>query len=158
MASAPDNDLVARIKKESAPSNPPATVARQDQASLRAASLREQAEIKRIDVEREGLQKYYLLRTHWSWFAFFLLLIMILFQGWIVVGVGLKWFDFSKYDSLIKLVVGENFLQIVGISLIVVKFLFPNTPMPDGKNTGGKTPGSRKSGTTRPKLRRAPPA
>ena len=86
--------------------------------------------IRSIDARRQeteviGRGQYFRLRKQWSWFLFAFLTGMIIFQFFVTIAVGLGWMNFLEYKTLLGLVLGENFLQIVGMCVIVVTFLFP---------------------------------
>lgn len=72
-----------------------------------------------------GKKDYYTLRKHWSIYLMFILPTLIIFQIILAIGVGLKWFDFLNYQWFINIVVSETFLQIVGMCVIIVQFLYP---------------------------------
>lgn len=75
-------------------------------------------------IENRGRHDYFGLRKNWSWFLMGAMAAMILFQMGLTIAIGKGCLDFEKYSVLISLVVGENFLQIIGMCIIVVKFLF----------------------------------
>lgn len=54
------------------------------------------------------------------WISFFIAFHLVL-----TMGVGLGWFDYREYQWLIPLITVENFLQVVGMGYIVVRFLYP---------------------------------
>ncbi|MFN7161078.1 MAG: hypothetical protein ACK4NC_05765 [Candidatus Gracilibacteria bacterium] len=83
-------------------------------------------EIKDKEAERKGREEYFKLRNKWSIYLVIALYAMILFQFVITFFIGFGIIDFTAYPTFISLVIGENFLQIVGMCLIVVKFLFPD--------------------------------
>lgn len=49
----------------------------------------------------------------------------IVFHIGLTIGVGMKGLDFLEYQWLIPLITVENFLQIVGMGYVVVRFLYP---------------------------------
>jgi hypothetical protein len=82
-------------------------------------------------IENAGREAYFALRNKWSFYIFLFILAMIGFQCaltfCIVLGVGvINASNFSSYQPFLYLVVGENFLQIVGMGYIVANHLFPN--------------------------------
>ena len=92
------------------------------QSSLKAALS--EAEIK---IRLSGLDAYYTMRIRWSWIIAVLLILSIIFQFILVLAVGKNWLDFSKNKDFLLLVTGENFVQIIGLCVIIVNFLFPKT-------------------------------
>jgi len=81
--------------------------------------------IRERETEREGRKKYFNLRDKWSKYLFILLTIMINFQVILTFFIGFGWSAFVEYEKFLYLVIGENFLQITGMCIIVVRFLFP---------------------------------
>lgn len=55
-----------------------------------------------------------------AWISCFLL-----FHIGLTVAVGVGRLDFQQYQWLIPLITVENFLQIVGMGYVVVRFLYP---------------------------------
>lgn len=87
--------------------------------------------IRSWETDRVGREKYYELRDAWSWFLRWLLTVMVLFQFLITAAIGFGLVDFIEYKTFLYAILVENFLQIVGMALIVVKFLFPNGTFSD---------------------------
>lgn len=83
-------------------------------------------ELKERETHRIGEEEYYKLRNKWSWFIFGFVTFMLLFQLFLVCFIGFKWVDFRDYQTFLHLVIGQNFAQIIGMGVIVAKFLFPN--------------------------------
>lgn len=88
-------------------------------------SLTEQR-LKERETERVGRQKYYKLRDKWSWFIFGFVCFMLVFQILLTVMIGAGVWGFEKNKTFLHIVIGENFAQIIGMGIIVAKFLFPN--------------------------------
>ena len=80
-----------------------------------------EAEIK---IRLSGLDAYYTMRVRWSWILAVLLISSIAFQFILVLIIGKNWLDFSKNKEFLLLVTGENFVQIIGLCIIIVNFLF----------------------------------
>jgi hypothetical protein len=102
----------------------------QDSTVQRPISDDERTELARQamldrEAERDGLKAFFKLRDKWSRYIFILVCAMLAFQMFITTAVGLGWMDFSKYEWFINLILGENFVQVVGMGYIVVKYLFP---------------------------------
>lgn len=100
-----------------------ASSAHQEQADPGLESARCAAEKERVELD--GRRAFFQLRQHWSaalmiWISFF-----IAFHLLLTMGVGLGWFDYREYRWLIPLITVENFLQVVGMGYIVVRFLYP---------------------------------
>lgn len=84
-------------------------------------------EIKERETERRGREEYFTLRREWSGRLAWFLGSMILFQILLTLIIGAGWLDFLEYETFLYLVVGENFVQIVGMCILVVQFLFPKS-------------------------------
>lgn len=82
-------------------------------------------ELRERETARLGEDKYYKLRDKWSWFIAFFVLFMLVFQVVLTVQTGEGNWKFRD-TTYLHLVIGENFAQIVGMGIIVAKFLFPN--------------------------------
>lgn len=82
-------------------------------------------EMRERETDRRGKEDYYELRKRWSQYLFWFLLAMVAFQFLLTITIGLDLLSFQNYKHFLYIVVGENFLQIVGMCIIVVQFLFP---------------------------------
>src|SRR5690606_6326084 len=82
-------------------------------------------EVKERETHRIGEAEYYKLRNRWSWFIFIFISFMLLFQLFIMLALGYGWADFKEYQTILHMVMGQNFAQIIGMGIIVAKFLFP---------------------------------
>jgi len=80
--------------------------------------------------EFKGKRFYYWLRNIWGVLLALVLIVSITFQFWLTSEVGHDHLNFEKYPWLIQIVLSSNFVEIVGLCYVVVKFLFPpdNTP------------------------------
>lgn len=74
----------------------------------------------------KGQAFYYLLRNCWGVLLALILIASIVFQFWLVFEVGKGYLNFQGYSTFLGIVAGENFLQVIGLSAIVVNYLFPN--------------------------------
>lgn len=75
-------------------------------------------------VELDGRKAFFDLRSTWSGWIIAWISILILFNMLLTVAVGLAWVNFEKYAWFITAVTVETFLQIVGMGLVAVNFLF----------------------------------
>ncbi len=82
------------------------------------------AEERKKQIDNQGLQEFYKLRTGWSFFIMFAIGILILFQIGFSFTILFCKTEFIKSDGILYLIVGENFAQVVALAFIVVKFLF----------------------------------
>jgi hypothetical protein len=71
-----------------------------------------------------GLQAFYKLRKKWSWFILICISVLLTFHISLAYLVGLKRLDFTEYSWFLPIVATNNFLQIIALAVIVVKFLF----------------------------------
>lgn len=83
---------------------------------------------KREEIEQKGLREYYDLRKIWSNWIIGWICFLILFHAGLTIAVGLKSLDFVNFEWFVTAVTVETFLQVVGMGLIAVKFLFSNGP------------------------------
>lgn len=70
-----------------------------------------------------GLAQFYGLRVVWSKWLIGWVSALIVFQVVLTVAVGLKALDFTGFETFLQLTVGQNFLQVIGLAMIVVRFL-----------------------------------
>lgn len=83
-------------------------------------------------VELDGRTAFFKLRRNWSAALMIWISTFIVFHVAVTVAVGLGALDFLEYQWLIPLITVENFLQIVGMGYVVVRFLYPNEINPTG--------------------------
>lgn len=81
-------------------------------------------------VELDGRRAFFKLRWQWSCAVMVWISCFLLFHITLTVAVGLGWLDFLQYQWLIPLITVENFLQIVGMGYVVVRFLYPGKALP----------------------------
>ena len=84
-----------------------------------------------MEAERDAYNSYHELRKKWANVLRNLLYAMVSFEAVLTFSVGLGWLHFPS-QVFLDLIVGQTFLQIVGMCYIVVKFLFPNDKNPFG--------------------------
>lgn len=82
-------------------------------------------EFRKKKIENDCTRDYYTLRKGWSIFIAIVLLLSIAFQVVITILVGKKILDFSNNQILINSIMGENFLQIIGLVYVIINFLYP---------------------------------
>jgi len=96
---------------------------------LKAQSDEMYRELHKIRADWE--KDYYELRRQWSEKISSVLYAMVMFQYFILLWVALwivfKLFTFEQSKPLLLVIAGENFIQILGLAYIVVKFLYPNS-------------------------------
>lgn len=101
--------------------------------SVEAEKIREKvfAEVHVQQHEREqkkahldGVRKFYKMRSDWSGFIMKCIGASIAFHIVLTFLVGFDILDFKEYKWFLPIIVTENFLQIIGLAVIVVKFLF----------------------------------
>lgn len=79
-------------------------------------------------VELEGRSQFFDLRGRWSIWIILWISAQLLFQAVLTACLGLGWLDFKEYPYFLPIVTIQTFLQIVGMGLIVVNFLYEKTP------------------------------
>ena len=92
------------------------------------ADYRNRAESERIELG--GRQQFYELRGRWSAWLLVWITSLLLFQVVLTVAIGLKLLDFTGYNWFLPMVVAQNFLQIVGMGIVIVNFLYPGGRVP----------------------------
>ena len=88
---------------------------------LAAARLKAQRE----RIELDGRAAFFELRTLWSLVIIAWISVFIVFHIVVTFMVGLGSLNFTSHKWLIPLIVVENFLQVVGMGFIVVRFFHP---------------------------------
>lgn len=84
---------------------------------------RNQAESERIELE--GRRQFFKLRGYWSGWLIGWITSLLAFQVLLTVTIGSKLLDFQGYNWFLPMVVAQNFLQIVGMGVVIVRFLYP---------------------------------
>ena len=79
-------------------------------------------------VEIDGRKRYFLLRDRWSASIVIWISILIAFNIMVTVAVGFKWLDYTGLQWFITAVLVQTFLQIVGLGVVAVKYLFSDEP------------------------------
>ena len=64
-------------------------------------------------------------RRFWSPRIFWLILSILIFQGLLVIAIGSRRLDFMSYQTVVSVYLGESVVQVFGLGVIVLKFLFP---------------------------------
>lgn len=64
-------------------------------------------------------------RKFWSPRIFWLIFGILAFQACFVILVGLRALNFISYQNVISVYLGESVIQVFGLGIIVLKFLFP---------------------------------
>lgn len=64
-------------------------------------------------------------RRFWSPRIFWLIFSILVFQGLLIIIIGLGWLDYLHYQSVVSVYLGESVIQVFGLGIIVLKFLFP---------------------------------
>ena len=65
-------------------------------------------------------------RNYWSPRIFWLVFGILIFQGAFIMLIGLGYLDYINYKNVISVYLGESVIQVFGLGIIVLKFLFPN--------------------------------
>lgn len=75
-------------------------------------------------VRLQALRDHFAHKGKWSYFLMFLMFVLVAFQCVLLGLVGGKVWDFREYDWLLPLLLVQNFAQIVGLAVFVVRSLF----------------------------------
>lgn len=93
----------------------------------------EEVEQERGWVDRElayaklaAFQNHHDSKKRWSNFMIRAMSALILFQMLLLGFVGFGWWDFTAYNWLLPILLVQNFAQIVGLAIVIVKALFGN--------------------------------
>jgi hypothetical protein len=87
---------------------------------------RNQAESERIELD--GRRQFFKLRGSWSRWLIGWITGLLLFHVALTAAIGFDLVDFRDYEWFLPMVVAQNFLQIVGMGFIIVRFLYPGVP------------------------------
>ena len=93
-----------------------------DDTEFKRLILKERAEA--LALERKGRSEVLEMRRRWSNHLVRLLVALVLFQIGLTIAIGLHLLEFTDYKLVIEIVVGSNFVQIIGLITIVLTFLF----------------------------------
>lgn len=96
--------------------------------SLKIESSREKG-ASEAEIYIEGLREFFRLRKKWSWILASALLLILLFNIAVVFCVGFRWISFSD-EWFLRIVLGTNLADIIGLAYVVVRFLFKHPPRP----------------------------
>lgn len=83
----------------------------------------------REEIDNKGKEDFYNLRLKWSLYIFVWVTGIILFQMSFVVLIGLKLLNYEA-SSIIYATMAETILQIIGMGVVVVIFLFKEKQEP----------------------------
>lgn len=90
---------------------------------------------RRNDIYASGLKQFFEQRQRWSFWLIFWICSIIAFQIGLTVAIGLGSLDFAGYDWFLPLVVAQNFVQVISMALIVVKFLHRPAPGEESRSS-----------------------
>jgi hypothetical protein len=76
-------------------------------------------------IELDGRKQFHNLRGRWSTWLITWISGLLIFHICLTGGIGFGWLDFKNYLTFLPMVVVENFLQIAGMGIVIVKFLYP---------------------------------
>lgn len=79
----------------------------------------------------KGLNDHYKHKGYWSYFLMGLMTVLIIFQSILLGLVGGGVWDFSKYDWLLPALLVQNFAQVIGLAVFVVRALFKDQRKPE---------------------------
>ncbi|MDP4011406.1 MAG: hypothetical protein Q8P72_04230 [Candidatus Roizmanbacteria bacterium] len=113
-SSSDTNSLLDRLKQDITNPETLNLQARYDSETVRA-----------LEIDNDGRENYYKLRMGWSKFIGIVLSFSIAFQIIVTFMVGAKALSFEENQILINLIMGENFLQIIGLVYVIINFLYP---------------------------------
>lgn len=103
---------------------------RKNKKRLTPQQMAEELKFKSQQNEYRGRWFYYQLRNIWGILLALALVASISFQFWLAYKIGKHELDFKGYETFLAIIAGESFVQVVGLSLVVVKYLFPEHKTP----------------------------
>ena len=81
-----------------------------------------QARAERIELD--GRSQFFDLRGKWSSWLIGWISALLLFEIALTLAVGAGWLNFLEYKWFLPIVFGESFLQVIGMGVVIVKFLY----------------------------------
>lgn len=78
-------------------------------------------------VEIQGRRQFYRLQLFWSIAIISWISVIIIFHVLLTCMIGLNIWDFLNSQKFLYGIIIENFLQIAGMAIIIVKFLHPKS-------------------------------
>jgi len=76
-------------------------------------------------IELEGRKDFFRLRKIWSICIILWITVFIAFHGGIALAVGFGHLNYENHQSILLTILAEDFLQILGMGYVIVKFLYP---------------------------------
>ena len=81
-------------------------------------------EARREAIELRGRVQFFELRGRWSFWLILWICGILLFQAAVAFAVGAEYLNYKDYQWFLALIFGQSFLQIIGMGVVVVKFLY----------------------------------
>src|SRR5262245_12748685 len=97
-----------------------------------AADSKAQAEKATFDegnyheVEVESRWQILTLRATWSNALIIWISLLLLFEAGLSICIGFGWMNFEKHPYFLGSLVAQNIVQIIGMGLLIVRFLYPS--------------------------------
>lgn len=107
-------------------SQPNNTATKQPITPAQMAARLAELDVMGKENEYSGKRFYYKLRNFWGILLATVLTASIVFQFWLTYQIGTGNLRFQGYETFLGIVAGESFIQVVGLSLVIVKYLFPS--------------------------------
>jgi hypothetical protein len=82
-------------------------------------------EIKKTNLELREKEDFLQLRLFWGRSMAYILGGMLIYNALIVIAIGCNWISF-KSTTVTSIVIGQNFVEVIGLVTIVLKALFPS--------------------------------
>ena len=114
------DDLVRYLEEAPPPDFAPEAYEAEFQSRFATSSIKSQEDFEHL----RGLASHYWHKGCWSYFLMLIMAGLIAFQCFLLTQVGFGYWDFTKYDWLLPLLLVQNFAQIIGLAVFVVKALF----------------------------------
>lgn len=75
-------------------------------------------------IELDGREQFFQLRGNWSGWLIGWISALIIFEIALTLAVGLGYLNYLEYKWFLPIVFGQSFLQIIGMGVVIVKFLY----------------------------------
>lgn len=97
---------------------------RKDSPDLKESNLAKKSVKTEQQIENEGKESFYVLRTCWSKRITEWISLLIIFNIFLTILIGFNWLNYKDYKWFVNSITFETFLQVVGLGYVAAHFLF----------------------------------
>lgn len=97
---------------------------REDSPDLKESNLAKKSVKTEQQIENEGKESFYVLRTCWSRCIIVWISLLIIFNIFLTILIGFNWLNYKDYKWFVNSITFETFLQVVGLGYVAAHFLF----------------------------------